>query len=555
MGAVPFTVRPMFPLDLEIVTYQNEFTADLSWTNPTENTDGSALTSLSGVYIYRNDVLIADLPETVPGAAAQFTNTVPIQDSYRYKVIAYTEVSGIYAFTAEQWIGPPWYALPTGPDEYGYIALESVDIGGPAFDWIEIDPSAGGQGTPLNFVQDDQTFQVELPFTFKYYGLEYDQVSVCSNGWIAMGYTEETDYSNSVIPDADGPPAMLAPFWEDLSPQQSGSVSYFYDEVNNRFIIEFYRVRQYLPTTAIETFEAILYDPAHHPTATGDGKILFQWLDITDPTQATFGIENQAEAVGIQLGYNNYYDPTTIGICDNYSVLFLPPEENFPVTVTLTPESPSIVIPAGGGSFDYNVDLSSTAGNPETFDIWVEAVLPNGSIYGPILNRSLTLQPGGTLSREMTQQVPGGAPVGEYFYRCSIGYFDLGVIWCIDQFTFTKTGMDGSSSDSWKCWGFDNINENASVIGITPTKPCFHSIYPNPFNPETNICVNLPFAGDVSLVIYDVVGREITRLLEGWHPAGTYQATFNASDLPTGVYFARLKAEGFSQTRKLLLVK
>lgn len=554
MGAVPYAVRPMFPTGLEITASQTELTVELEWYNPTENTDGSALTILNGVYVYRNNLLIADLPETIPGAFVQHTDTVPVQDAYRYKIVPYTAIDGMYAFTREQWIGPPQYASPTGPDAYGYIALENTDPGGPPFDWIEIDPSMGGQGILLNFTQDDQTFQVPLPFTFKYYGLEYDTISICNNGWIAMGFTEETDYSNSAIPDDDGPPAMLAPFWEDLSPQQSGSVSYYYDDVEHIFIIEYYRVRQYYPATAFETFETVLYNPEHYPTATGDGKILFQWLDITDPTQATFGIENQVEAVGIQLGLDNYYDPTTLGIQDNKSILFLPPEESFPVTVTLIPESPSIVIPAGGGSFNYTVNISPPAVSPERFDVWVDVVLPEGSVYGPVINRTLTLQPGNPLSREMNQSIPGNAPAGEYLYRCTVGDYDLGVIWSIDQFGFTKTGVDGASGGFWTCRGFD-LNESTADFADIPTVPALHSIYPNPFNAETNLSFFLPEDGDVNLVIFDIKGSEIIRLVDGWHPAGGYDIKFDASRLASGVYFARLTGGSLCQTRKLLLIK
>ena len=531
-----------------------DYSVDLTWYNPTENTAGYALTSISGVRIYRNDEMIADLPETVPGAFAQYTDIPSLQDGYRYKVLAYTEEDGIYAFTFEQWIGPPAWAAPTGPDAYGYIAFESVDPEGPDFDWIEIDPTQGGSGTLLNFTLDDQTLHLDLPFSFKYYGLEYDEISVCENGWIAMGYTEDTDYSNTAIPNSDGPPAMLAPFWEDFSPQQSGSVSCYYDAVNHWYIIEYYRVRQYLPTTVFETFQAVLYDPAHHTTATGDGKILFQWLDITDPSQATFGIENQAEAVGIQLGLDGSYPASVIGIQDNYSVLFMPPEENFPVTASLVPTNPPVVIPAAGGSFDYTVLLTSIGQNPATFNVGIDVMMPNGSIYGPTINRTMTLDPGTFFLREMTQSVPGNAPAGEYTYRCTIGDYDLGIFWDQDQFTFTKEGVDIASGGDWECYESSENEDTPGISGI-PSNPVLQSAYPNPFNPETTISFELGAASFVTLIVYDVTGREVARLTDGWHSAGVFEYTWNASEMASGVYFARFIAGDYRQTRKLLLVK
>ncbi|RJP74106.1 MAG: T9SS C-terminal target domain-containing protein [Candidatus Zixiibacteriota bacterium] len=551
MGAVSYTVRPKNPTNLQILTQPNQFTAQLSWTNPTHNTDGSALASLGSVQVFRNDELITTLTGMTPGGAGQYTDTVPLQGNYRYKVVAVTSANGLYTFTREMYIGPPMTALPTGPDAYGYLALESDDPGGQPFAWIEITPPAG-PGTALAFTQDDQTFTVDLPFAFQYYGLDYGQVSICANGWVALGATTDTDYSNSSIPDADGPPAMLAPFWEDLSPQQSGTVSHYYDSAEHRFVVEFYRVRQYTPATAFETFEVVLYDPAHHPTVTGDGKILFQWLDLSDLSGATFGIENHAEAVGLELGQDNSFAPTTAGIHDSTAVLFVPPAQAFPVAVNLTPAGTPIVIPAAGGSFNYTLVLSPPPGNPATLDVWVDVVLPNGSLYGPVLQRTVTLPAGQGQSRAMTQAVPGGAPEGDYQYRAFTGDYDLGVVWSTDQFSFTKSGADGSSSGSWAC---SEAEPGAAFGAAAPAAFALCQAHPNPFNPETAVGYRLPAPGLVSLRVFDTAGRVVATLLDGWREAGAHEVTFDASGLPSGIYFVRLAAGEASQVQKVVLLK
>ena len=123
------------------------------------------------------------------------------------------------------------------------------------------------------------------------------------------------------------------------------------------------------------------------------------------------------------------YDPDAIVIpCFQYNVRHdglwvgetpTPPE----LAVTLTPVNPPIVIPAGGGSFDYTVQIANTGTAPATFDAWIEAVLPGGSTFGPIILReSITLPVGMTLFRAMTQNVPANAPPGLYSYRCNAGY-------------------------------------------------------------------------------------------------------------------------------------
>ena len=79
--------------------------------------------------------------------------------------------------------------------------------------------------------------------------------------------------------------------------------------------------------------------------------------------------------------------------------------------------------------------------------------------------------------------------------------------------------------------------------------------YPNPFNPETTIAFELPKPGEVSLVIYDIQGREVIRLADGYRSAGIHEVILDGSKLSSSVYFACLKADNFHQTRKLLLLK
>jgi hypothetical protein len=79
--------------------------------------------------------------------------------------------------------------------------------------------------------------------------------------------------------------------------------------------------------------------------------------------------------------------------------------------------------------------------------------------------------------------------------------------------------------------------------------------YPNPFNPSTNIQYSIPKTGFVSLKIYNLLGQEVTTLIEGNQTAGTYVATFDASRVSSGVYFYRLTSGGFAEVKKMLLLK
>jgi hypothetical protein len=79
--------------------------------------------------------------------------------------------------------------------------------------------------------------------------------------------------------------------------------------------------------------------------------------------------------------------------------------------------------------------------------------------------------------------------------------------------------------------------------------------YPNPFNPTTSVTYRLPAASDVRLVVYDILGREVSVLVNERKNAGSYEVKFDAPGLSSGVYFYRLQAGDFVQTHKMLFVR
>ena len=79
--------------------------------------------------------------------------------------------------------------------------------------------------------------------------------------------------------------------------------------------------------------------------------------------------------------------------------------------------------------------------------------------------------------------------------------------------------------------------------------------YPNPFNPSTNIKFSLPEAGNIRLSVYNTVGEEIALLAEGYREAGFFEVTFDASNLPSGVYLYKLQSDNVIQFKKMMLLK
>jgi len=206
---------------------------------------------------------------------------------------------------------------------YAYYSSGSHTFA-PDFDWIAIDTTqTANPGTSLD-PNNDETVQISLPFTFQYYGVNYNQISISSNGWIAMGTETSIDYSNSAIPNSDGPSAMIAGLWDDLDPGNSGQPSdvyYYYDAADHLFIVEYFRVEHW-PSGSHETFEIILRDPAYYPTPTGDGEILVQYLVAMQQTDNTLGIENASETIGIQYFLDNVYDSLALPVTDEFAILY-----------------------------------------------------------------------------------------------------------------------------------------------------------------------------------------------------------------------------------------
>lgn len=79
--------------------------------------------------------------------------------------------------------------------------------------------------------------------------------------------------------------------------------------------------------------------------------------------------------------------------------------------------------------------------------------------------------------------------------------------------------------------------------------------YPNPFNPSTKIAFSVPRSGEVTLIVYDAMGREVAVLARGTYAAGNYEETFDGSSLSSGIYFARMIGTGFTKTVKMVLLK
>lgn len=276
------------------------------------------------------------------------SDTCPAGSSAALSLSLNTE-NGNYAYSVVRGfsltVGLPVGTDPTGPDAYGYYAYANDDSlyqEAPEFNWVEI----RDVGTRVPYVSPgDFTVTASLPFAFKYYGRNYTNLRISSDGWMAFGSGTQTSYNNYPLPHSDNVANMVALFWDDLFEGSSNPTSklfYYSDIANHRFVVEWDSVGHYSGTTLRETFQAVLLDPAYYPTPTGDGEILFQYRVVGMEVSCTTGIEDSSQTIGMQYLYNGDYAQTATNVRDRVAVRFTtrPPtvgQTNMTVSVLIEP--------------------------------------------------------------------------------------------------------------------------------------------------------------------------------------------------------------------------
>ena len=122
--------------------------------------------------------------------------------------------------------------------------------------------------------------------------------------------------------------------------------------------------------------------------------------------------------------------------------------------------------------------------------------------------------------------------------------------WDLDYFLAEYQSNDGDT--------YHQIRMNLNVLNVDDFQPATFSLqqnYPNPFNPSTTISFFVPTILDVKITAYNVVGNEVSTLLNKTLPAGMESIIWNAQDQPSGVYFIRMQSGDFIKTQKVMLLK
>lgn len=140
---------------------------------------------------------------------------------------------------------------------------------------------------------------------------------------------------------------------------------------------------------------------------------------------------------------------------------------------------------------------------------------------------------------------------------------EAAIVYNVFDTASVKPAFVDTAARNFKCdltsLGFgDQYHWSTSDIKQLPGKVATYALdqnYPNPFNPSTTIRFGLKEAGNVRLAVYNSLGQEVTTLVNEYRPAGNYEVQFNASQLPSGMYFYTIKSNNFSVSKKMTLLK
>ncbi len=447
-----------------------------------------------------------------------------------------------------------------GPDIFGYRWIDSDEPNGPQYVWNDIttNPSAV-QITSWTGTLDDGYTTVPLGMTFPFYGNNYTQGYLSTNGFLSFTSLSSSHFTNGTIPNTALPNNVIAPFWDDLDGRTQGTVHYLQEP--GKFTIQYTNWQKYSGTGSL-TFQMVLYS---------SGKIMIYYNNMNATlNSATVGIENSTGTDGLQIVYNGNYVHNNMAIrieaapewlltntfggmlyngnsmaveltfkTEDYPLgsysMDMVIQSNDPVTPSVTvPIQMEIVIPVELTGLTAKSDRdnvviewqTSTETNNQGFEIQrklegVESWTVAGYVSGK----------GTTTERQTYQYVDKQLRAGKYIYRLK------------------QIDLDGTIEYS----------QQIEVEVRVPEEYVLYQNYPNPFNPTTTIEFSLPEKSEVVMSIYNSLGEKVRELVNGSMEAGYQRVVFDARELPSGTYVYQINAKGstksFIQSKKMTLVK
>jgi hypothetical protein len=468
-------------------------------------------------------------------------------------------------------------------------------------------------------INDDNSVLVTLPFDMVYYGESYGSLIVCTNGFVSpdtfrmdSGGHFWANFFNWPIPDPGNARGQISPFWDDLTFSGTNYGVYtWYDSSNYLFYIEWYHMT-HRNTNQYETFQLVITDPSHHPTLTGDSEFFIYYNDINNndsgENYATVGFESWDERLGIQYTHDNVYSPGAPLLADLRALR---------ITTNTGRGGIRGAVDLQNGGYNGNVRVAASTGQyrytADEGDYWLRNV-PTGIVsvtasclgYFPATVDSVNID-----MDKITTDIDlalDSCPVPANLTATDSLAFIIQVSWSAvthpnvigynvyrsrwENGEFEKITLNPVSGTSYVdnavpdtnrywyyasavftngLWAAESFGSNreggraTSITGIaeTPQVPAEFYLsqnYPNPFNPTTTISFGLPQDSDVKVEVFNLLGQKVRTLVDGNEKAGYKTLVWNGKDdsgkgVTSGVYFYKIDAGSFSQSKKMIMIK
>ena len=389
----------------------------------------------------------------------------------------------------------------------------------PQFDWVDV--SSTGTDRIGDLADDSVIGPLPLGFTFRFFGQDYTEYWLSSNGWIAFVDPAGEDESfNERIPENNVPNGLVAWFWDDLNPAETAvSDRHLYTQtttVNGRdaHVITFERYPEYRADADGWITGQVLLQPGADATTNGTIKLQYREHGASiDLEGATVGIENAAGSAGLQYRYNDRGGP-----------LF-----GSPLAVQFGPDAGALPVELAGFEgrrADDRVRLTwQTASETNNAGFHVERAVAGGAFtaLGFVEGRGTTDTP--RAYRFVDGRLPYTADSLSYRLR--------------------QVDLDGTTAYS---------DEVVVRLGA-PEGLVFEAPYPNPARGTVTLNYALATAADVTVGVYNVLGQQVAVLTQRPERAGRVERRVDLGRLSNGVYFVRLTASGETRTRRLVVVR
>jgi Secretion system C-terminal sorting domain len=220
---------------------------------------------------------------------------------------------------------------------------------------------------------------------------------------------------------------------------------------------------------------------------------------------------------------------------------------------------PPIIAP--GGSFTFDVHVTSELPQTVMAYLWTAVETPDGQVISPLSQVRIPIYFGmDQWAFDIVQDIPVDASLGDYTYYLAAG-LNPGNALLTDSFVFSVVWFENQEGGSdWTTRGFDSSfhlsNDSENTVSTTPNEFELAKVYPNPFNPTANVSVVLPGATQLTVGVYNVMGQQVAELSSGQFSAGKHSFVLDGSSLSSGVYFVRaMTSNGDAGMQKVMLMK